>query len=516
MATILVIENDSAYRDFVVNLLTGIGHRMLETLDGAEALMIARAQHPELIITDILMPGMDGFEFIRQLRCDSALALTRIVFNTGHFCEREAAILAQACGVSKVLAKPSDSQAILQTVTGALQRTETCLDPSSESPGASLYESLKLLFRKLSLKVEELEHEVGRRKQAEETLEIAGSQLQALFDHARDAILFTDDEGRFVDVNPAACGLFGFSRDELLRMNVSQVMQPREFATTQETGLGCGEARNARDESTVLRKAGETRAVEFQKVAQVTPALHLSLLRDVTEWKVAETALRGSERRLRHLSQELMKVQEDERRRIARELHDEIGGALTATKLNLQSLLRLVQDSAPAELAEDSMVTLEKILRQVRDLSLDLRPSMLDDLGLAAALRWCLDRQAQGAGFVASFDAWGCAEELPPEIKIASFRVAQEALTNVVRHAGAGHVRIELRQSPDELQLLVRDDGNGFDVQAAQRRAMQGASLGLLSMQERVSLLGGRMEIEAVPRQGTVVRAFFPISTVPS
>src|SRR5262249_13067992 len=139
----------------------------------------------------------------------------------------------------------------------------------------------------------------------------------------------------------------------------------------------------------------------------------------------------------------------------------------------------------------------------VRNLSLDLRPSLLDDLGLPAALRWYLDRQSKRAGFAVTFSAD------PPDIRAAAnletacFRVAQEALTNIVRHAAARNVRVELRRQDNELQLKIHDDGCGFDVAAAKERAVRGGSLGLLGMQERVLLIGGRIDIDSSTGLGT-------------
>jgi signal transduction histidine kinase len=146
----------------------------------------------------------------------------------------------------------------------------------------------------------------------------------------------------------------------------------------------------------------------------------------------------------------------------------------------------------------------------VRDIALDLRPSVLDDLGLPAALRWYADRMARGAGVEAhlSIDAL---PDIETGLATACFRVAQEALTNVARHARAKHVWLDLHLLPDGLELCVRDDGVGFDVAAARERAIAGASVGMLGMQERASLAGGKFELTNRPGGGAEVRALFPV-----
>jgi len=226
--------------------------------------------------------------------------------------------------------------------------------------------------------------------------------------------------------------------------------------------------------------------------------------------RLYEQVYEGRER-LRSLSRRLVEVQEAERRRIARELHDEIGQALTAVGINLHAAQRLLDTPTLASHLEESISVVQRTLQQVRNLSLDLRPSVLDDLGLVPALRWYVDRQAQQVGFSVQFTADPLEKRLAPDFEIAGFRIVQEALTNVVRHAQAQRVRVELWQHEDELQLIIRDDGVGFDVQAALERAARGASLGLPGMQERAVLVGGQIEIESAPGRGTEIRARFPL-----
>lgn len=213
--------------------------------------------------------------------------------------------------------------------------------------------------------------------------------------------------------------------------------------------------------------------------------------------------------RLQSLSRRLVAAEEDERRRIARELHDEIGQALTALKVNLETM-RHQPDDWPTLLAESIMVA-DRTLHQVRDLSLDLRPSLLDDLGLIAALRWYIDRQSRRAGWRVNLRGDPLAQRPPPEIETVCFRVVQEALTNVMRHAAATHIWVELQARDGELRLSIRDDGVGFDVSAARERALAGASLGLLGMQERVELVGGTWAIRSQPGGGTSIEVRLPV-----
>jgi signal transduction histidine kinase len=220
--------------------------------------------------------------------------------------------------------------------------------------------------------------------------------------------------------------------------------------------------------------------------------------------------LREANRRLHALSSRMLEIQEQERRQLARELHDEIGQVLTAVKIDLQTQLMRMGPGA-TESIESSIKLVDGALERVRSLSLDLRPSQLDDLGLQPALRWYLDRQSRTAGLEIQFTAELPATRINPDVETACFRIAQEAITNVLRHAGAKRVKVSLRAHGNELELLVEDDGKGFNVPSAQARAASGQSMGLLGMEERAELAGGRIEMFSTPGKGTRVQARFPL-----
>jgi PAS domain S-box-containing protein len=219
----------------------------------------------------------------------------------------------------------------------------------------------------------------------------------------------------------------------------------------------------------------------------------------------------GSER-LKALSARLVTAQEEERRRISFELHDELGQVLTAVKINLQSVERRLDPQARSDLAE-AVASVDHAMERVRDLALDLRPCVLDDLGLPAALRWYTHRFARDTGIEVHVSG-DATPRLEAAVETACFRVAQEALTNVMRHGQARHIWVDLDDSDGVTALQIRDDGVGFDVDAAHARAVGGLSLGLTGMEERVLALGGEFDVQSVPGQGTWLSARFPAARV--
>jgi PAS domain S-box-containing protein len=233
---------------------------------------------------------------------------------------------------------------------------------------------------------------------------------------------------------------------------------------------------------------------------------------DITERKAAERRLAEYTARLGTLSRRVLTVQEEERRAVARELHDELGQVLTAVRLNLQTLRRRSRDPELAPVFEDGLALLEAAIAEVRSLSMRLRPTILDDLGLEAALRSHLERRSVRAELELDTDIRLPQRRLEPAVETACFRIVQEAMTNAVRHAGAKRLGVTLQVEDGALVLAVRDDGRGFDPAAAARRAARGESAGLSGMEERAQLAGGRLELNTAPGRGTEVRVVFPLA----
>jgi signal transduction histidine kinase len=230
---------------------------------------------------------------------------------------------------------------------------------------------------------------------------------------------------------------------------------------------------------------------------------------DIEDRKRAEKDLEDVHRQLKLLSRRRVKVQEEERRHLARELHDEIGQALTAAKINLQAAME-ESDPAKSKRIHETAAILERLLGQVRQISLNLRPSMLDDLGLVPALRSLLDEQGRRASVAVRFSAKNISENLDPEIQTTCFRIAQEAITNAVRHASATQIQVDLRREDGSLRLRVQDDGKGFEMPLPQSQTL---GLGLLGMKERAALVGGRTRITSAPGKGTTVDATLPLTS---
>ena len=226
---------------------------------------------------------------------------------------------------------------------------------------------------------------------------------------------------------------------------------------------------------------------------------------DITKRVSNEVLMRAEARRVKALSQRVLRLQETERRSVAQQLHEGLAQALSILKLNLQAS---AHSGEPQAHLSDNLAIVEDSLQQVRRLSLALRPAMLDDLGLGSALQWLTTEVGAWAGAAIVFDCTLPDARYPPEIETACFRIAQEALTNVTSHAEAQHVRVSLRFDRGRLALCVEDDGCGFDTDNLGQA--EGANLGLLDMRERAAIIGAEFQLVSAPGCGCAVRLFCP------
>lgn len=216
------------------------------------------------------------------------------------------------------------------------------------------------------------------------------------------------------------------------------------------------------------------------------------------------------------LTQQVISAQEEERRRIARELHDETAQSLATLVIYADALNAAVDDGVALPLRqgmERIHVVAEHTLLGVRNIIANLRPTLLDDLGLDAAIRWQVQERLEGAGIRADVQVRGAGRRLSPALETAIYRVVQEAISNVVKHAKAEYVEIDLDLSKaDEVRVRIEDDGQGFDVSRLQQPPQPGMGVGLFGMQERVNLFDGTLQIDSSPGEGTELRVRIPLN----
>ncbi len=339
---------------------------------------------------------------------------------------------------------------------------------------------------------------------------ILGSMIDALLVVGRDATVSK--------VNDAACALLGYGERELLGRDVNLLLPP------EETLFRGRDLRERFDAATVVNHQTEFLAAGGRRIPVLLSASVLKskggevlgavvIARDITERRRAEDALRASERELRALTSRLITAQEAERRRVAVELHDELGQALMVMKLRLGSVSRaLGEDDVPLREECDELIGyVGDVAEDVRRLSRDLSPSILEDLGLSAAIRWLVEASAGSGQIEHDLEVSDVDDLFTREGQIILYRIAQESLTNILKHAGASRLSLVLRKRNGAVELRVEDNGIGFDVDTIAGREPKDRGLGLATMYERARMLNGALEIRSRKPGGTTITLTVPL-----
>jgi len=346
-------------------------------------------------------------------------------------------------------------------------------------------------------------------KQIERKLNESQRLVQGIIDTAMDAIISVDEDRRIVLFNAAAGKMFRCPAGEAIGSPIDRFIPKRFQAIHQrhlrdfgETGA-TSRTMGALGIVSGIRADGEEFPIEatISKIGAEGRRLFTVILRDITERIRTEEALS-------RLGQRLIQAQEEERTRIARELHDDISQRLALLAIDLDVLKRQVPAGA-AELTnviEAVRKQAEDLVRDIHCLSRGLHSTRLDYMGLPSAAAGLIREISGRQGVEIDFDSEGVPTDLSNEISLCLFRVLQESLQNAVKHSGSRHFRVTLAGSPDEVRLMVRDAGRGFDP-----AAVEGRGLGLISMKERLKLVEGDLCIESRLNHGTLVYARVPL-----
>jgi PAS domain S-box-containing protein len=416
---------------------------------------------------------------------------------------------------------------------------KTIIETGLAKPLAVLFRNLKLSEEGLSRAHNELEirvqqrtnelakanellmAEVDERRRIEEALRESETKYRTVADNTYDWEWWRDPQGNFVYVSPSCRkvthhepGEFVADPDLLLRIiHPDDRLSFINHQTEVEGGMTPGEI-----EFRILRPDGSVRWLAHACQPVFDEQGHVlgrrGSNRDATERKRVEESLRESEQQLRHLSSQILTAQETERRRISRELHDELGGALAVLKLRTSHLEKNLREGQ-VELREEcqrNLKYIDEIIENTRRLSRDLSPSILEDIGLTSALRWLIDNFINHYKIKVASGIVNVDHLFPKDSQIMIYRVFQEALTNIGKHAQASNVTLNVQLEEGRACFFVEDDGRGYDVKSVSAREAPDRGMGLATMKERARMLGGSLDIWSEAAKGTRIALRIPIS----
>ena len=399
----------------------------------------------------------------------------------------------------------------------------------------------KRLLHELQVHQIELEMQNAELRQARDELEVALENYTDLYDFAPSGYFTLAPGGVILQANLTGATLVGIERSRLVGQSFGQLVsagfrpafsdfleqvlvgqtkqagdfelacqgQPSRFVNIEAQCLLNGQECRAAVVDITARKTAETARCRLE----VMTASNRKLEQEIIQRKLLEQALKTSEQQLRQLSHKILLTQEAERKRISRKLHDTVLQTLVGISVHLTSLSPKPADN-PTSLRRkiaQTQLLVEKSLAMVHRFAVELRPTVLDDLGLIPALHTFLKDFMKRTGVRASLTAYSAVNQLPPDQRVVLYRVALEALNNVAIHAQAGTVEVQIKKLPDWICLTITDDGKAFDVQRDLRTKGNGR-LGLLGMREQLQMIGGRFSIKSTPGHGTTVTARIPVS----
>jgi len=486
-----VVDDTPQYLAALRRLLDSRGYRVHLASDGETALDVARSALPDLILLDVKMPGMDGYQTCRRLKAEAATRHVPVIFISGEG-DVDAKVRAFECGGVDYITKPFQDAEVLMRV--ATHLTVHALTRRQE-------ERVAARTAELAVANARLQREITERRQAED-------KFRGVLESAPEAMVIVNARREITLMNSRAEELFGYRREELLGQAVEILMPERFRRQHAADGAGYIAAPRPRPMGENLALFGRRRdgsefpvAISLSPLATPEGVLVISAIRDISARKEAEAALR-------ELAAHRDAVREEERKRIAGEIHDELGSLMTALKMDVSLLRMELDDKSPAQMRVAQMRELiERTIHVVRQVATQLRPAALN-LGLVPALEWLIEDFGRRTGLDSTFTA--DAEVVMDDAHAtAVFRIVQESLTNIARHAGASRVHVSLVCADEALDLTVTDDGRGFDA-----AALGATSFGLFGIRERARNLGGRANVVSVPGHGTRLNIWIPLAAV--
>ncbi len=340
-------------------------------------------------------------------------------------------------------------------------------------------------------------------------------RYRGLIENSSEIIYQTDKKRFFVGMNKTMLDKLGFRSKELMRMKLENIVPANESEKVIDHIRKVIENGSDSTETTFLSKQGEIIYVEINANAMYDVQNDFietrAFVRDITEKKKVEAAEKY-EKELQLLSSHIISIQEKERRRISRELHDETGQALTAMKINIEMIEKNIPGSSTnvrKRLAETKQLVTHT-LQEIRSLAFDLRPSLLDHFGALAAIREYSKNYSERTNINVQVRGENIVERFSPEIDILLYRCVQEALNNVTKHSEATDVTIEIVQEEQKICMRIKDNGNGFDIEEPFEGNMNGSGIGLFGMKERVALMNGSLKIHSKRNKGFGLEILVP------
>jgi PAS domain S-box-containing protein len=465
----LMVDDNLPFLGLYSESLRDAGYEVLTAIDGPQALRLVRSEVPDLVILDVVLPGLSGVEVCRKIRADPDLRNVFVVLISGHAVSAEQTVDGLAIGADEYLFKPLSLSEFKARIRTLIRLTETAA-----------------------------------------ALRASEQHYRGLVEVLPDAVALINPRFQVAGANERAAAMLGYDAvDELLGKNAIELVHTKDRDRFRaDVAALKGTVANA--EYVLLRKDGKGIPVEMNLAVSKTPSDArfgwITVAREVTERKRVEEELRRLPRRI-------SEAQEAERSRVSQELHDGVNQVIASAAMRLRRVQEMIstQNPAASELISRSHKLLVQALEENRRIARNLRPTDLDELGLGAACRHLCKELKTRTGLAVKCQFARFSKPPPPAVDLGLFRIVQEALNNVEKHARAKTIRLRMACDGQAITLNIQDDGRGFDPAALQKGEVERRGIGLSSLRERAAALGGTCDVKSQLGKGTSITVRVPL-----
>ena len=495
---VLVVDDQAEHRDLQTRWLEASGYDVATAGSVGDARAKLGARRPDLLLLDVNLPDGNGIEFCRELKRDPRWEDLVVVLISSEQISPDMKANGLDAGAQDYLERPIARRLFLTRVN--LQVRLQQMRRVTQQAQADLERRVAERTRQLAEANEELRREIEERRRAEALLVESESRFRVIAENARDLISVIDPRGRYAYVSPSYERILGYDAAQVAALDPLEVVHPEDLAKIGNwRDCPSCEFRARRADGSWVWMEGCSYPIPWLNETYV-----VAVAREITERKKAEEVFR-------EVPQKILAAQENERRRVSRDLHDSVNQLLASVRFRVEA----VEGSLTGDpvLARETLAKVKDLLgsamQEVRRISRNLRPGELDDFGLLAALRSATEEFALRTRMRVDLEADDAPERLEPELELQFYRIVQEALNNVEKHAGATRLVIRLvsDDARDCIWLEVRDNGRGLP-------AARGTGLGLINMRERAVACGGSCEVFSEPGAGVLIRVCVPLRSV--
>ena len=486
LPNLLIVDDSKLNLTILETIIKKLEVNLIQALSGSEALEKTRGMDLALAIVDVQMPGMNGYEMALKMNEERSGDKVPIIFLTANFVDKLQVFEGYDNGAVDYIFKPVESHILLCKIN-------IFLDLFNQK------QAIILNAAQLKESAEELNRLNAALKKSE-------AKYRSYIDNAPDGVFVSDENGKYLEVNDAACRITGYSKDEILKMSIAEILPEEAFEENLahlKTLLKDG---SSKSDFLFKHKNGTNRWWTIESV-KLTNARYLGFAKDITERKRTEEKLKSALEQLHQLSKYTEQVRENERIAISRELHDDLGQALTAVKIDLGIIKQAISDKEIVSKMNNVFKLVGETIKTVQRITAELRPPIIDDLGIVAAIDW-YTKEFEKRNNIKVFLKMDSELNIPPDVSLIIFRIMQESLTNISRHSKANRVDIVLNKTVNSVNLKIADNGIGI----AENEIKSKKSFGLMGMMERATSLGGTFDICSENNKGTEIKLFLPLN----